>query len=260
MSWSAAAACLVPKLAGVGSAYANRLVTGCAPPPGSGLPDARYVGVSSSYANRSVTSCVPAPGSGLPGAGYVGSAFRMRTGRSPAVSRQRQAWSRSWWDQHFICEPVGHRLCPGTRQRPAWSRSSRGRQLMHGPLRFGPATGPSRRGCPGSGVSASAPTAPVTIIISFCTPSGPGSDPRARRKYSPQFPRFRRQPGKLLFPPCYLPHRTVPDSSSNFWCNPTTFVVSPPLHRKENPRSRAPSCSGDGADKQDTLVFITFII
>ena len=116
--------------------------------------------------------------------------------RQPAMSRSRQG-------RQFIYEPVGHRLCPGTRQRLAWSRSRRvgilyanrsvtgcvpvpgsvlpgpgvfwvGSSYMH---RFGLALprGPSRRGCPASGVSASAPTAPGTIGISFGTNSSPWS-------------------------------------------------------------------------------------
>ena len=109
-----------------------------------------------------------------------------------------------------------------------------------------PARGPSRRDCPGSGVSASAPTAAMTISISFCTPSCLRSDPRGS------------QSGHLPFPPYYLPCLTVPDSSSNFWSsnfwsNPTTFVGSPPLPRKEYPRSRVPNCSGDGGPINNTL-------
>ena len=66
---------------------------------------------------------------------------------------------------------------------------------------------------------------------------------------SSRFPRFRHQPGHIRFPSPYLPRRTALDSfynlwSSNFWSNHITSVGSPPLPRKENPKSRAPNCDG----------------
>ena len=59
------------------------------------------------------------------------------------------------------------------------------------------------------------------------------------------------QLGQPRFPPYYPPRRTAPGSSSvfcssNLLSSTTTFVGSPPLPRNENPRSRAPNCSGDG--------------
>ena len=171
-------------------------------------------------------------------------------GHLSLLHRQRPAWSRIHRGWHFECEPVGHQLCRGTQQWPArpWS-------LL------------DRRFCLGSSVSASAPPAPVMISISFGTRSCPGSDPRGRRN-SPQFPRFRRQPGHLHSPPHYLPHRTVPDSSSsfyssNFWSNPTTFVGSPSLPRKEypgtkDPRSWAPNCSGEGGRRMTQTCLYDF--
>ena len=163
--------------------------------------------------SQSVTGCVPVPGSDLPGPGYVG----------VGISNVNQSVTS--------CVAAPGNDLPGPR----------------GLL--------DRRFYLGSSVSASAPTAPVTFGISFDTRSCPGSDPQGRRNSS-QFPRFRRQPGHLQSPPHYLPRRTVPDSSSsfyssNFWYDPTTFVCSPPLPRKENPgakdpRARAPNCRGEG--------------
>ena len=57
--------------------------------------------------------------------------------------------SRSWQGRQFICEPVGHRLCTGTRQRPAWSRICRGRHFECEPVNYQLCPGSDR---PGPGV------------------------------------------------------------------------------------------------------------
>ena len=189
---------------------------GCVPAPGCDLPGAGYVGTGSSYANRSITGCVPAPGGGLPGARYV----------RVCISNVNRSVTG--------CVPA-----PGSDQ-PGPGVGGVGSSYV-GHFGLAPPRGPSRRGCPGSGVS---PTAPMMIGISFCTPPIPDQINEVGEN-SPQFPRSRDQLGHLQFPLYYLPRRTVPDSSSNFWSNPTTFVGSPSLPRKENPRSQAPNCSGD---------------
>ena len=118
-----------PEVGRVGSSYVNRSVTGCVPVPSSGLPGPRYVGVGISNANRSVTGCVLAPGSDRPGPGVGGIGIsyenRLITG----------------------CVPVPGSDLPGP--GVLWVGSS----CVH---RFGlaPLRGPSRRDCPGSGVSA----------------------------------------------------------------------------------------------------------
>ena len=70
--------------------------------------------------------------------------------------------------------------------------------------------------------------------------------PTRQAKIHLGFRGFRHQPGQLRFSPHYPPRRTAPGSSygfcsSYFWSTTTTFVGSPPLYRKENPRSRAPN-------------------
>ena len=57
--------------------------------------------------------------------------------------------SRSWQGRQFICEPVGHRLCTGTRQRPAWSQICRGRHFECEPVNYQLCPGSDR---PGPGV------------------------------------------------------------------------------------------------------------
>ena len=173
--------------------------------------------------------------------------------------RRQPTLSRSWQGWQFIYKLVGHRLCPGTQQHPHGAGYvgvgiSNANQLVTscvpapgsdqpgpgvcgvsnsyvGCFGLAPPRDPCRRGCPRSGVSASASTAPVTIGISFCTPLVPEQTYEAG-EHSSQFPRFRRQPGHLLFPPYYLPRRTVSDSSSyfwssNFWSKHTLFQIDP---------------------------------
>ena len=154
-------------------------------------------------------------------------------------------WSRICQGRHFECESVGHRLCPGSdRPGPGVGISYANRSIMccvsvpggdlPGPRvrwvggsyvhRFGlaPPRGPSRRGCPGSGVSTSAPTAPVTIGISFGTNSGPGSDPRGRQKFT-SVSVVPLSTGPFSVPTTLSSPSSSNFWSSNFWSNPTTY-------------------------------------
>ena len=152
-----------------GGSSINRLSTGCVLVRGGSLSCPNVGRAGSSYANRLVTSCVPVPGSCLPGPGYVGvgisNANRSVTG-CPG----------------YVGVGIGYWLYPGT-NRPGPGVGWIGNSYL---VRFGlaPLRDPSRRVCPGSGVTASAPTAPVTIGISFGTRSGHGSDPRGRQKFT----------------------------------------------------------------------------
>ena len=126
-----------------GSLCMNRLVIGCVPAPGSCLPGPGYVGVGISNANRSVTGftdCVPAPSGCLSSPRYVG------VGISNA--------NRSVTDG---VPPSGSGLHdPGV----CWIGNPNLARFSLAPLR-----GPSRRVCPGSLVSASAPTASGPVPV-----------------------------------------------------------------------------------------------
>ena len=161
--------------------------------------------VGCSYMKRSFTGCVPVLG-GQPcpevcriGVSYMNQSV---TGCVPALS--------------------GGLPCPGV-GRVSISYMDR--------LGLAPLRGPNGRCCPGSDVSASAPTVPGYIGLVLlkcpnrrCCP-GPGVSASALT-----------DPGSIG-----VAVQTRPDSS-----------IPPPLRRKENPRSRAPNCSGEG-------VFIVFI-
>ena len=187
-----------------------------------------------------------------------GSAFRTCTGwspASPAVSRHPVVVYRDpdTSGRHIKLEPVSHRLarlCAGSRWWSARSRSTRNRQPIPGPFRFGPAQGPE-----------SACLSQITLVR---LRSGGSSDDRSVLRHPV---RPTRQPKIQLHFRGSIVNRanlglqhtilsvglhladlltSVPQTSGLL----PPLVGSPPLPRKENTRSRAPNCSSEGGRQQ----------
>ena len=231
-----------PRWPGVGRVgiFANRSVTGCVPALGGRLP-CPGVGVVGVSTNRSVTGCVPALGDGLPcpWVGKVGySTNRSVTGCIPALGGglpspgvSMVGVSTNWSVTGCIPALGGW-----------WSTIPRGwrSRRFQEPDGYRLCSGPRRQSIMPQGWHGRRFHEPVGYQLYSCL----------RRRTAMSRGWHGRRFHHTIFP--------IGLFSINLpICGP------PPLPRKENPRSWAPNCSGDGGgggDKQHTFVFITFII